>query len=48
MIADLIPCDLHRVEAAEPYSGDYDDTVARNVREQDADARPACPLWPVC
>ena len=24
-----------------PYSDDYDDTVARNVREQEADARPA-------
>ena len=40
MIADLSVCDLHRIEAAEPYSGDYDDTVARNVREQQADARP--------
>ena len=34
-------CDVHRIEAAEPYSDDYDDTVARNVREQEADARPA-------
>ncbi len=33
--------DLHRIEAADPYSDDYDDTVARNKREQDADARPA-------
>jgi len=41
MIADLVPCDVHRIEAAEPYSDDYDDTVARNVREQNADARPA-------
>jgi flavodoxin len=40
MIAQLIPCDVHRVEAADPYSDDYDDTVARNVREQDGDARP--------
>jgi hypothetical protein len=32
--------DVHRIEAADPYSDDYDDTVARNVREQDADARP--------
>ena len=31
---------VERIEAAEPYSADYDDTVARNVREQDADARP--------
>lgn len=41
MIADLIPCDVHRIEAADPYSDRYDDTVARNVREQNADARPA-------
>jgi len=41
MIADLVPCDVYRIEAAEPYSDDYDDTVARNVREQDTDARPA-------
>lgn len=32
---------MHRIEAAEAYSDDYDATVARNVREQDADARPA-------
>lgn len=41
MIGDHITCDVHRIEAAEPYSDDYDDTVARNVREQEADARPA-------
>jgi flavodoxin len=40
LIADLIPCDLHRIEAREPYSDAYDETVARNVREQNADARP--------
>jgi len=32
--------DVHRIDAADAYSQDYDDTVARNVREQDADARP--------
>jgi flavodoxin len=32
--------DLHEIEAVEAYSDDYDDTVVRNVREQDADARP--------
>jgi len=37
----LVACDIHRIEAEEPYSDDYDDTVARNVREQNADARPA-------
>jgi flavodoxin len=40
LIRAELGCDVHRVEAAEPYSDDYDDTVARNVREQDADARP--------
>jgi flavodoxin len=41
MIADRIDCDLHRIEAADPYPEDYEATVARNVAEQDADARPA-------
>jgi flavodoxin len=41
MINSLVTCDVHRIEAVEPYSDDYDDTVARNVREQGADARPA-------
>ncbi|MFJ1806756.1 MULTISPECIES: flavodoxin [unclassified Streptomyces] len=40
-ISELIECDVHRIEAVDPYSDDYDATVARNVREQDADARPA-------
>jgi flavodoxin len=40
MISEHIECDVHRIEAAEAYSDDYDATVARNVREQDADARP--------
>ncbi|MET7335845.1 flavodoxin [Nonomuraea sp. NPDC005650] len=41
LISERIACDVHRIEAAEPYSDDYDDARARNVREQDADARPA-------
>ena len=41
MISTLIPCDVHRIEAAEPYPDGYDATVARNVREQNTDARPA-------
>jgi len=41
MIRERVACDVHRIEAAEPYSDDYEDTVARNVREQDTDARPA-------
>lgn len=40
MIAGVVPCDLHRIEAAEPYPDDYDQTVDRNVREQNDDARP--------
>ncbi|QJS99205.1 hypothetical protein G9272_01810 [Streptomyces asoensis] len=41
MISGHIECDVHRIEAADSYPDDYDETVARNVREQDADARPA-------
>lgn len=41
LISERLRCDLHRIEAADPYSRSYDETVARNVREQDADARPA-------
>ncbi|SKB08880.1 Flavodoxin [Aeromicrobium choanae] len=40
MIADTIDCDVHRIEAADPYPREYDPTVARNSREQDDDARP--------
>ena len=38
MIGALTGCDMYRIEAAEPYSDDYDQTVARNVREQETDA----------
>ena len=41
MIAELIECDVHRIEAADPYPDSYDATVQRNVTEQDSDARPA-------
>ena len=41
MIAERLECDVHRIQAADPYSDDYDETVARKVREQDADARPS-------
>ncbi|RLP85380.1 flavodoxin [Micromonospora sp. CV4] len=40
MITRLIGCDVHRIEAADPYPDDYEPTVARNVREQNANARP--------
>ena len=41
MISRLLDCDLHRIEAADPYPSSYDATVARNVREQDTGTRPA-------
>ncbi|PVE11191.1 flavodoxin [Streptomyces scopuliridis] len=41
MISERIECDVHRVEAVDPYPDDYEETVARNAREQDSDARPA-------
>ena len=41
MIRAAIPVDVYRIEAAEPYSDSYDETVARNVREQETDAGPA-------
>lgn len=41
MIADRTACDVHRIQAAAPYPAGYDATVARNVREQDDDTRPA-------
>jgi flavodoxin len=40
-ISARLDCDVHRIEAAEPYPADYDETVQRNVQEQDTDARPA-------
>ncbi|MGW0810720.1 flavodoxin [Nonomuraea sp. NPDC002799] len=41
MIGKRVDCDVHRIEPADPYPDDYEETVARNVREQEADARPA-------
>jgi hypothetical protein len=41
MIAERLQCDTYRIEADDPYSDDYDATVARNTREQGAEARPA-------
>ena len=40
-ISARLDCDVHRIEAVDAYSADYDETVERNVREQDTDARPA-------
>ena len=41
MIAAAASVDVYRIEAADPYPDDYEETVARNVREEDSDARPA-------
>lgn len=41
MIASMARVDVYRIEAADPYPDSYDQTVQRNTREQDADARPA-------
>jgi flavodoxin len=41
MVSARLDCDLHRIEAVDTYPADYEDTVRRNVREQQADARPA-------
>jgi flavodoxin len=41
VISARLDCDVHRIDAADPYPADYDETVDRNVREQQADARPA-------
>ncbi len=41
MIRQMIRCDVYRIEAVDLYPDDYEETVARNVREQDANARPA-------
>ena len=41
MIRARLDCDVHRIEAVDRYPADYEETVQRNVREQEADARPA-------
>lgn len=41
LISQRIACEVYRIEPVEPYSDDYDETVARNVQEQEANARPA-------
>jgi flavodoxin len=40
MISKHIRCDMHRIKPANAYPVDYEETVARNVREQNANARP--------
>ncbi|MFC4587565.1 flavodoxin [Sphaerisporangium corydalis] len=41
MISRRLDCDTYRIRPADPYPGDYEQTVARNVQEQNTDARPA-------
>lgn len=41
MIQERIGCDVFRIVPTEPYPWDYNGTVARNLREQEQDARPA-------
>ncbi|WP_341361002.1 flavodoxin [Georgenia sp. M64] len=41
MIAAAADVDVYRIEAADPYPHSYEETVARNVREEQDDARPA-------
>lgn len=41
MIAEAASVDVYRIEAADPYPHSYEETVARNVREEQDDARPA-------
>ena len=40
MIRELIRADVYEITAAETYPDDYEETVERNKREQDSDARP--------
>jgi flavodoxin len=41
MISAAVTVDVLRIEAADPYPDSYRATVERNVREQNAEARPA-------
>jgi flavodoxin len=40
LISKRMRCDVYRIQPADPYPDDYEETVQRNVREQEADARP--------
>jgi flavodoxin len=41
MISSAVVVDVFRIEAVDPYPDSYDATVERNVREQNAESRPA-------
>lgn len=40
-VADALGCDVFKIEPADPYPFSYEETVARNVEERNAGARPA-------
>jgi flavodoxin len=40
MVRDALRCDVFELKAVDPYAHSYDATVQRNVREQNANARP--------
>jgi flavodoxin len=40
MIRDVLGCDVFEITAVDPYPESYEATVQRNVREQEANARP--------
>ena len=40
LLATLVDVDVYRIVPVEPYPTDYEETVAQNSREQDADVRP--------
>jgi flavodoxin len=40
MIRDALGCDVYQIQPSTPYSESYDDTVRRNVQEQNDNARP--------
>lgn len=39
-ISRLIGCEVHKIEAVDPYPDEYQPTVERNLQEQRGDARP--------
>jgi len=41
MISERITCDGYHIPPVQPYPHSYDETVVRNVQEQNANARPA-------
>jgi flavodoxin len=41
MISRSVRCDVYRIAPVDPYPDNYDETVERNVQEQNANARPA-------